>query len=259
MPEVILALLAKAKQLPAAGANFRTKHLDVWVNADSAWMDMSRWDACAEPGLSLDDAEGEGVFLGLDIATRNDVCSKAYVWQRASDGKVCLVVKHWLPSVALDRDGNSQYQGWHDEGRLEVTPGEVLDLRVFEDEIREDARRFELKAVGFDPYNFTSNAAQLTEDGIPMIEVPMRVAKLSEPMKKLAELVLGGKLVHNGCPVLAWMVSNVVAHVDANDNIFTRKERPENKIDGVVATIVALGRFMSEDQSAVAEQGFVAL
>jgi phage terminase large subunit-like protein len=79
-------------------------------------------------------------------------------------------------------------------------------------------------------------------EGLPMIEVRPTVLNFSEPMKTLEALVLQRKLIHDGDPVLTWMVSNVVAHLDAKDNIYPRKERPENKIDGIVALIMALAR-----------------
>ena len=82
----------------------------------------------------------------------------------------------------------------------------------------------------------------------------------SETMKTIEALVLQGRLVHDGDPVLTWMASNVVAHLDAKDNIYPRKERPENKIDGVIAVLMALNRLLLDNgDSGFIEQGFVAL
>ena len=75
-----------------------------------------------------------------------------------------------------------------------------------------------------------------------MVEMRPTVLNFSEPMKELEKLVLQGRFHHNGNPVLSWMVSNVVAHSDVKDNIYPRKEKPENKIDGVIALLMALGR-----------------
>ena len=85
-------------------------------------------------------------------------------------------------------------------------------------------------------------------EGFPMVEVGATVRNFSEPMKELEALVLSGRLHHNGDPLLEWMVSNVVAHLDNKDNIFPRKESPDNKIDGVVALIMALARVLFEEE-----------
>jgi len=86
-------------------------------------------------------------------------------------------------------------------------------------------------------------------EGFPMVEVRPTVLNFSEPMKELEKLVLSGRFHHDGCPVLAWMVSNVVCHLDNKDNIYPRKERPENKIDGVVALIMALSRAIAHEET----------
>ena len=104
------------------------------------------------------------------------------------------------------------------------------------------ASRFGIQAVAFDPFQATQLSTRMLAEGLPMIEVRPTVLNFSEPMKTLEALVLQKKLVHDGDPVLAWMASNVVAHLDAKDNIYPRKERPENKIDGIVALIMALAR-----------------
>jgi phage terminase large subunit-like protein len=88
-------------------------------------------------------------------------------------------------------------------------------------------------------------------EGVPMVEVRPTVLNFSEPMKNLEALVLQRKIKHDGDPVLAWMASNVVAHLDIKDNVYPRKERPENKIDGIVALITALSRAIKPNDSIV--------
>lgn len=100
----------------------------------------------------------------------------------------------------------------------------------------------------YDPFQATQLSTRMAAQGVPMVEMRPTVLNFSEPMKQLEALVLQGRLHHNGDPVLAWMMSNVVAHMDAKDNIYPRKERPENKIDGIVALIMALGRALANEQ-----------
>ena len=122
------------------------------------------------------------------------------------------------------------------------SPGNVIDFGWIEAELLDLASRFSVQAVAFDPFQATQLSTRMLAEGLPMIEVRPTVLNFSEPMKTLEALVLQKKLRHDGDPVLAWMASNVVAHLDAKDNIYPRKERPENKIDGVVALIMALAR-----------------
>lgn len=241
-PEVLLPLQAKAMQMPSAANNFKTKHLNEWVNADTAWMDMRAWDACAEPGLSENDFLGEPCHVGLDLASKVDIAAKAKIFQR--DGKFHVFLNYYLPESAVDEGRNSQYSGWARQGLLTVTPGNVTDFDQIEAELVADASRFQIVEVPFDPFQATQLSSHLIAQGLPMVEMRPTVLNFSEPMKQLEALVLQKRLVHNGDPILAWMISNVVCHRDAKDNIYPRKEREENKIDGVVALIMALGRQM---------------
>ena len=136
-------------------------------------------------------------------------------------------------------------------GRLIVTPGNVIDFRWIEADLNDLSSRFAVQAVAFDPFQATQLSTRMMSEGLPMIEVRPTVLNFSEPMKTLEALVLQKKLVHDGDPVLAWMVSNVVAHLDAKDNIYPRKERAENKIDGIVALIMALSRAIKPGDSVV--------
>lgn len=246
-PEAIEREARKAMQMASAQNNFLTKHLNVWVNADTAWMDMRAWDACADTSLSLEDFAGSDCILGLDLASKIDIADKIRLFER--EGIYYLFAEHYLPERAVDVSSNSQYEGWRREGWLTVTEGEVTDYDVIEDGIREDCSRFSVREVAFDPFQATQLAGHLLAEGVPMVEMRPTVLNFSEPMKQFEALVLSGKLRHCGDPVLTWMVSNVVCHRDAKDNIYPRKERPEMKIDGVVAAIMALGRAMVRGDS----------
>lgn len=239
---------AFALQMPSAQSNFLTKHLNVWVNADSAWMDMRAWSACADPTLSLADYVGQTCFEGLDLASKVDVACQGLVFGRP-DGKIAVFVRHWLPERAIEIAANSQYDGWRRAGHLQVTDGEVTDYDAIEQAVEDDCRTYQVAAVGFDPFQATQMSGHLLDRNVAMVEVRPTVLNFSEPMKLLEAWVLEGKLVHTGCPVLAWMVSNVVCHRDQKDNIYPRKERPENKIDGVVALLIAINRYLARAPS----------
>ncbi len=249
--EVLLPLQAKAMQMPSAINNFKTKHLNEWVNADTAWMDMRSWEACADPTLNEDEFIGEECYVALDLASKVDIAAKAKLFRR--DGKFYAFLSYYLPESAADDGRNSQYSGWARQGLLTLTPGNVTDFDQIEAELIADASQFQIVEVPFDPFQATQLSSHMLAEGLPMVEMRPTVLNFSEPMKQLEALVLQKRLVHNGDPILSWMISNVVCHRDQKDNIYPRKEREENKIDGVVALIMALGRQMtpSNDQTPV--------
>lgn len=248
MPDAITALQLKAMEMPSAANNFKTKHLNQWVNADSSWLDMRWWDACADPSLELADFEGDRAWIALDLASKIDMAAKIYLFKREIEGKEHFYIfgAYYLPRDTVDRGENSQYQGWESVGLLSVTDGAVIDFDIIEEELMHDCSRFEVVEIPFDPFQATQLSTRMMSQGAPMVEMRPTVLNFSEPMKNLEGLILQKRIHHNGDEVLGWMMSNVVCHRDAKDNIYPRKERPENKIDGAVALIMALGRAMAE-------------
>ena len=250
--EILTPLQAKAMQLPSAVNNFKTKHLNEWVSAYKAWMDMRAWDAGTSPDLELDQFLGQPCWVGLDLASKTDIAALVMVFQHPDTPDAYAVFgKYYLPEDTVQAAGNSQYEGWSHTGRLSVTPGNVIDFSWIEADLLDIASRFSVEAVAFDPFQATQLSTRMLSEGLPMIEVRPTVLNFSEPMKTLEALVLQKKLVHDGDPVLAWMASNVVAHTDVKDNIYPRKERAENKIDGIVALIMALSRAIKPGDSVV--------
>lgn len=227
----------------------RTKHLNVWVGARSAWMNLEAWKRCADPTLREADFAGERCWAGMDLASKVDIAATMKVFRREIGGEPHFYVfgRYYLPEEIADQPEKQHYQGWVHDGHLIATPGNIIDHGAIGDDLAGDASVFQLAELAYDPWGATQLALHLQEEHeITVIEVPQRTSHLSEPMKWLEALVLAGRVHHDDDPVLHWMMSNVVAKMDANENIFPRKERPENKIDGVVALIMALGRALLE-------------
>lgn len=233
----------EAMNKPSAQNNFLTKRLNVWVNADSAWMDMRAWDRCANPDLKIEDFEGEDCIAAFDLASKVDIAARIMLFRR--DKKYSVFGRYYLPEQAAEDGRNSQYSGWSRLGKLVLTDGNVVDYERIESDLLEDAGRFQITEVPYDPFQAMQFSQRMMAEGMNMVEMRPTVLNFSEPMKELEKLVLEGNFEHDGDPVLTWMVSNVVCHRDAKDNIYPRKEREENKIDGVVALIMALGRHMA--------------
>lgn len=259
-PSYVAGLAKRADVMPAAINNFKTKHLCEWVNADQAWADMRAWDRARDGDLTLADFAGEPCYIGLDLAAKTDICAKTYLFTRKMGDAQHFYVfgQYYLPQRAVDDGRNSQYSGWQAEGRLTVTPGDVLDFDRVESDLLDDRGRFDVKSIGYDPWQAAQLAQRLIEQDLPMVEVRNTVANFSAPMKEIDAVCRAGRLHHDD-PVLVWMVGNVVCHTDAKDNIFPRKQRPENKIDGVVALITAMARCMAdmEQVSVYESRGFL--
>lgn len=244
-PEDIARKARKAMEMAAAQNNFLTKHLNVWVNADTAWMDMRAWDACADHNLKLEDFEGEPVHMAVDLASKSDVATLSLLFHR--EGIYYRFGRYYLPEEAAEDGRNSHYAGWAKQGYFTLTPGNVTDYSYIEDDIREFAKQFQIQAIGCDPWQSTYLANNLRKDGLPVAEYRQTVQNMSEPMKQYEALVRSGKLKHDGNPVQTWMISNVVGHLDAKENIYPRKEFPENKIDGAVSDFMALGELLTTE------------
>lgn len=255
MPADIARKAKQALETPSARNNFLTKHLNVWVNADTAWMDMIAWDRCGDNTLRIEDFNGAPCYAAGDLASKVDIACTAKLFER--DGHYFAFLRHYLNEDAAEDGRNSQYGGWARTGHLITTPGNVTDYEVIEDDLRQDAVDYELRELAVDPWQAEHMRQRLAEDGLNTVEFRQTVANMSEPMKMLQALVLQGRFHHDGDPVLTWMVSNVVAHLDAKDNIYPRKEFPENKIDGVVALIMALGRSMNNEDDSAKIAGFL--
>ena len=243
MPEVVTSLQKKAIAIPSAAGNFMTKHLDVWCSAASGWMNMPAWNKCAREELRREDFEGEPCYIGLDLGSKSDMTAKVLMFPREDrDGRTYFVTfaDFYLPSRAIETSPNSQYRGWVEQGLIRVTDGAMTDFNVVEEDIREDLSRYSVQSIAYAPWQATQLISSLEDSGAPLVECRMTVQQISEPMKTLEALVLDGRIQHDGNPCLTWMMGNVVAKVDAKDNIFPRKERYEQKIDGPVAMIIAL-------------------
>ncbi|RUP37855.1 MAG: terminase large subunit [Acinetobacter sp.] len=248
--EALAAACEKAKLQPTAQTNFLTKHLCVWVNARSSWMDMQLWAACADKHLSPEQFTGCPLFIGLDLASKSDLAGKVRVFMRPQGEEQHFYVfsDQYINEETAELPTNRQYLAWARQGYLTLTDGNVTDFAQIEQDILEDFSNFELKEVGFDPFNAVYIAQRLQAAGVSVVEIPQQTRFLSEPMKWIEVLVRSGRLHHNGDPVLSWAISNVTVKPDANDNIFPRKDAPENKIDPAVALINAMARAIHFDE-----------
>jgi phage terminase large subunit-like protein len=245
-------LAKKAAESPASMNNFLTKRLNVWCNAETAWMNMVEWDKCADPTLKEEDFYGDLMWVGVDLASKIDINAVVRLYKRTIDDEthVYAFPTFYLPEQAIIDGSNSQYDGWRRRELLTVTLGEIIDMDVIEDDVIALGDGRVLQEVCYDPgHNATQWATHLDDEGIDMVEVRPSVMNFSEPLKWMEALVKAGRFHHDGNEIMSWMVSNVVVQYDAKDNIYPRKERVENKIDGVVAICTGLNRLLADENA----------
>jgi phage terminase large subunit-like protein len=222
---------------------------------------MAKWDDLADPELKIEDFYSLECFIGLDLASKLDFASKVRLFRKIIDGKkhYYAFAVHYLNEDAVEQARGEHYAGWAAENRIVVTPGNETDYVWIHDDLVEDSKKMLVREIPYDPYH----AAPLIQfikarpdwnQSIPFVDITQSTEHMSSPMKELEAAVLGDRFHHDGDPVLAWMVSNVVCQPDRRDNLFPEKERPENKIDGAIALILAINRAMQGDLGSVYDQ-----
>jgi len=245
--------------------SFKRYYLNMWDQKESRAIDMVKWDASAgdwqAPGLLakppsekvrplptslMDRFKKRTCWAGVDLSMTTDLSAVSLVFPN-DDGGFDVLAFFWMPEQAVrqrERRDGMPYGRWADQGFIELSPGDVIDYRDVMARIEWASEVFDLQEVAFDPWNSRQISLPLMEKGHVCVEVRQGVATLSEPSKKLLELVAVSKLSHGGHPVLRWNASCVSAK-ESNDNLmFAKPERSKNssRIDGIAATVNALSR-----------------
>ena len=234
----------KASIMPSALNNFLTKRLNVWVNGESPWMDMRAWERCADTSLQVSDFAGEKCWAGLDLAQKKDFAAYVKVFER--DGVWYVFTRLYLNEMAVQESGNAHLSGWARSEYVQVTDGDITDFDVLAEDMRSDCKLFDMQEIAFDPALSMYFAGKLIEEGLPLVEIAQRALFFTPPLIQVENLVLEKKLKFDGNPVMTWMVSNLVVKVSKfNELRSPTKERPENKIDGPMAMLMALGRALA--------------
>lgn len=237
----------RAVNNPREQATFKTKHLNVWVGAAAPYFNLELWNGLND-APPIEEHRGEPCFTGMDLAAKLDIAAAVKVFYRdLEDGRHYYVYgRYYIPEERAHDPDRRHYLGWVKSDQLIATPGEITDYDYIEADLKDDAEKHVVEQIRADPHNATMLITHLQnwlgEDKV--IEVPQTVLHLSEPMKEVQALIVDGRIHHDGNPALAWMIGNVTAQEDRNANVFPRKERPENKIDGAVALILAIGGAM---------------
>jgi len=237
---------ARAQESPAYENTFKRLHLNIRTEQDVRWLQMAKWDACGGPMPNL---AGKLCYAGFDLASTADIT--AFVLYFPEEHAV--LPWFWIPEdTALIREKRDRvpYLTWAKAGYLKLTPGNACDYEtVLRCVTQEIAPKYSVQQVGGDPWNATQFMNALTAAGFNVVQFRQGFASLNEPTKQLEKDVLTGVLNHGGNPVLRWMASNVTVETDAAGNLKPSKKKSTEKIDGIVAMIIARGCAMIAEQT----------
>jgi phage terminase large subunit-like protein len=248
--EFLRAQLAVALRDPRAQGTYKTKHLNLWVSVKNTYFNTEEWANCrAKKPVSIDDMAGKDCILAGDFASKRDLTTLVHLFP-LENGAFRVFAKHYLPRGTVDLPENQHYRAWEAGGRLTVCEGDVIDYAPIVADAGAACAKFNVTEMPFDPNRAWGVFPQLQAAGVPVIEYRIVVLTMSEPMKFLDALIRSGKIEHDGDPVLAWAISNVVATEDKKENVFPNKPSAEKKIDPAVALIMALGRAMVKVETA---------
>ena len=236
----------KAKENPQDLNGFLIKHLNVWTNAASPYFNLNKWDECADETLDIKDFTGKKCFAAIDLASKVDLTSFVFIF-KTEDNRYALFDHSFIPEETLKNSRNDGYREWEEAGYLTKTQGSAINYPKLQEIFKDYARAFRISGAMFDPWNCTEFATRMSMDRVEMLEFKMSTANLSEPMKKLDALIREKRIIHNGSPLLRWCLGNVVAKLDHNDNVFPRKDHEDNKIDPIIASIMAIAGYVQDD------------
>ena len=221
---------------------FRTKHLNEWVGARTVWMNMLAWQRQKKD--RLEEFALSPCHMAVDLASRKDVAAISLLFKKGEH--YFTLQRFYAPeSAALDND---KYKNYSIAGEMILTPGNQTDQAFIEEEIKDLCKKYDVRSIGFDDWQADYLMTRLMDCGLPVINYNQTVKNMSTPMKELEAAVLDGKLWHDGNGCMTWMMGNVTAKLDAKDNIYPRKEKEQDKIDGPVALIMAMGRWLADGQ-----------
>lgn len=243
-PEWIRKEAAKAKETPTYYASFCRLILNRRIRMVARWLPAGAWDASAGL-LREDELPGRECYGGLDLASTLDLAAFCLLFP--FEDHIRALWRIWCPEATVierTRTNNVPYETWVRQGWITATEGNVIDYDFIRSEITKLADRYRIKEIGFDPWAATQIVTQLQGDGMTMVPVRQGYATLSAPTKELQKRVLEKCFVHGGNPVLRWCAHNMVLSTDPAGNVKPAKDKSTEKIDPLVAAIIAMDRLM---------------
>jgi phage terminase large subunit-like protein len=236
----------RAEQTPAYQNTFRRLHLNQWTQQETRWLPLEAWDACGAP-FDARLLEGTPCYGGLDLASSSDIASLVlcFTSEPGEEERYAWIPFFWIPEenmVERARKDRVPYDAWSRDGLITATEGNVIDYGYIIRDIEELGERYNIREIAFDRWGAFQVSQALEGAGFTMVGFGQGFVSMAGPTKELLRLILDGRLAHGGHPVLRWMADNMVVSTDAAGNVKPNKAKSREKIDGIVAGIMALDR-----------------
>lgn len=251
-PRILRAECAKAIENPAAERAFRQYRLNQQSQQAGRAIDLAGWDNA--PGQAAD-LEGRECYAGLDLASTIDLASYALDFPDGIGGHD-LLWRVFAPESALpalDRRTGGRATAWATDGTLTITPGNVIDYGQIKAALRADAELFDLREIAFDRWGATQMSSELIEEGFGLVQMGQGFASMSGPTKEFLRLVAAGLYRHGGGGLIRWQAGNLIVRTDPAGNLKPDKSRSADKIDSIVAAIMALDRAIRHEAAPPAD------
>lgn len=246
--EELRSAVVKAKADPSALNILLRFRFCIWTTSHSVWMPMEKWDACSQP-IDREALRGRRCWGALDLSTTTDISDLVLLFEPlAGESRYPILPFFFLPKDNIEarcRRDRVPYDVWERQGLFQLTEGNVIDYRFIRARVNELREEFDIAEIGYDRWNSSDLVTNLIEDGVEMVKIGQGFADMAAPTKRLLELALTGELAHGGNPVLRWMASNTIVKMDPAGNIKPDKQKSREKIDGIVALIMAVSRMMA--------------
>ena len=241
----VKAAFNSAKENSAEENTFRQLRLNQWVKQSVRWMPMDKWDACAFP-VDEQALEGRVCYGGLDLSSSTDITAFVLVFPPEDESEGFTILPHfWIPEDNVNlrvRRDHVPYDMWKKQGYLETTEGNVIHYGYIEQFIDNLGKKYNIREIAFDRWGAVQMVQNLEGLGFTVVPFGQGFKDMSPTTKELMKLTLEKKIAHGGHPVLRWMMDNIFIRTDPAGNIKPDKAKSTEKIDGVVATIMALDR-----------------
>jgi phage terminase large subunit-like protein len=238
----------RAAEIPSQREMFKRLYLNIWADSDAmTWVDMAVYDEGAAAPVELADLAGRPVYVGVDLASVSDL---AAVYAVAADGDGWLVWgRQYCPEEQVRRRiaDNLPYDKFQESGRLASTGGGVIDQDRIISDLVELCAELDVREIAVDRWGAIGFLTRLQERGLPVVQFGQGYASMSAPCKEIERAILGRQFKAGGDPILRWNIANVRAEQDAAGNIKFSKAKAIGKIDGAVATAMAIGRAIANE------------
>ena len=240
----------RAKRVPARQNAFRRLHLNQWTEQASRWIEVSAWTD-NELGVDFESMQNRPCFVGGDLSSTRDITAFCFVFPPDDDWPMWIVIpRFYMPEMNLqkrDDESKGNYLKWKQAGFILTTPGNVTDYDWIREDIKQLGQIIHIKEMALDRWNATQLMTQFINDGLDVVPFGQGFASMAAPTREFEKMIISGELCHDGNPVMTWMVSNVAVKQDPAGNMKADKSKSSEKIDGVVAAIMGVGRAMESD------------